>query len=199
MPSGYQPTHQALKSLFKILQRMFLGDCAPNKPEQKVLRYVIHRVHRDVPMHDAQRKGYMKSGATVVWFVVATVALFSLAVGCAAQQSANGGEGGGNARSESKDSVVKTIRVEETEYSLKPTQSTLQKPGMYVLEAVNTGETTHALEVEGEGIEEFSDKIQPGESTKLRVDLKVGTYGLTCPVDGHEDKGMETTITVKEG
>lgn len=199
MPSGYQPTHQALKSLFKILQRMFLGDCAPNKPEQKVLRYVIHRVHRDVPMHDAQRKGYMKSGATVVWFVVATVALFSLAVGCAAQQSANGGEGGGNARSESKDSVVKTIRVEETEYSLKPTQSTLQKPGMYVLEAVNTGETTHALEVEGEGIEEFSDKIQPGESTKLRVDLKAGTYGLTCPVDGHEDKGMETTITVKEG
>ena len=199
MPSGCQPTRQALKSLFKILQRMFLGDSAPNKPEQKVLRYVIHRVHRDVPMHDAQRKGYMKSGATVVWFVVATVALFSLAVGCAAQQSANGGEGGGNARSESKDSVVKTIRVEETEYSLKPTQSTLQKPGMYVLEAVNTGETTHALEVEGEGIEEFSDKIQPGESTKLRVDLKAGTYGLTCPVDGHEDKGMETTITVKEG
>ena len=199
MPSGYQSTRQALKSLFKILKRMFLGDCAPNKPEQNVLRYVIHRVNTDVPVQDAQRKGYMKSGATVVWFVAASVALFSLAVGCAAQQSANGGGGAGNSPSESKGSVVKTIRVEETEYSLKPTQSTLQKPGIYVLEAVNSGETTHALEVEGEGIEEFSDKIQPGESAKLRVNLKAGTYGLTCPVDGHEDKGMETTITVKEG
>ena len=196
MPSEYQPTSQALKSLFKILQRMFLGDSAPHKPQQNVLRYVIHRVNRDVPVHDAQRKGYMKSGATVVWFVAATVAL-SLAVGCAAQQSGNGS--GGNAPSESKGSVVKTIRVEETEYSLKPTQSTLEKPGIYVLEAVNSGKTTHALEVEGEGIEEFSDEIQPGERTKLRVDLKPGTYGLTCPVDGHEDKGMETTITVKEG
>jgi len=198
VPSGYQPTRQALKSLFKILQRMFLGDSAPYKPEQNVLCYVIHRVNRDVPVHDAQRKGYMKSQAIVVWFVAATVAL-SLAVGCSAAQGGNGGEGGANAPSESKGSVIKTIRVEETEYSLKPTQSTLEKPGIYVLEAVNSGESTHALEVEGEGIEEFSDEIQPGESTKLRVDLKAGTYGLTCPVDGHEDKGMETTIHVKEG
>ena len=199
MPSECQPTPQALKSLLKILKkRMFLGDSAPNKPEQNVLRYVIHRVKREVPVHDAQRKGYMKSRAIVVWFVAATVAL-SVPLGCSAAQSAHGGGGGGNSPPESKDSVVKTIRVEETEYSLKPTQSTLQKPGIYVLEAVNSGETTHALEVEGEGIEKFSDKIQPGESTKLRVDLKAGTYGLTCPVDGHEDKGMETTITVKEG
>ena len=199
MPSEYQPTPQALKSLLKILKkRMFLGDSAPNKPEQNVLRYVIHRVKREVPVHDAQRKGYMKSRAIVVWFVAATVAL-SVPLGCSAAQSANGGGGGANSPTESKDSVVKTIRVEETEYSLKPTQSTLQKPGIYVLEAVNSGETTHALEVEGEGIEKFSDKIQPGESTKLSVDLKAGTYGLTCPVDGHEDKGMETTITVKEG
>ena len=199
MPSEYQPTPQALKSLLKILKkRMFLGDSAPNKPEQNVLRYVIHRVKREVPVHDAQRKGYMKSRAIVVWFVAATVAL-SVPLGCSAAQSAHGGGGGANSPPESKDSVVKTIRVEETEYSLKPTQSTLQKPGIYVLEAVNSGETTHALEVEGEGIEKFSDKIQPGESTKLRVDLKAGTYGLTCPVDGHEDKGMETTITVKEG
>jgi len=199
VPSEYQPTPQALKSLLKILKkRMFLGDSAPNKPEQNVLRYVIHRVKREVPVHDAQRKGYMKSRAIVVWFVAATVAL-SVPLGCSAAQSAHGGGGGANSPTESKDSVVKTIRVEETEYSLKPTQSTLQKPGIYVLEAVNSGETTHALEVEGEGIEKFSDKIQPGESTKLRVDLKAGTYGLTCPVDGHEDKGMETTITVKEG
>jgi hypothetical protein len=58
----------------------------------------------------------MKSQAIVVWFVAATVAL-SLAVGCSAAQGGNGGGGGGNAPSESKGSVVKTIRVEETEYN----------------------------------------------------------------------------------
>ena len=195
MPSGYQPTRQALKSLLK---RMFLGDCAPNKPEEKVLPYVIHRMKRDVRPHDAQMKGCMKSRAIIVWFVAATIAL-SLAVGCSGAQGGNGNRGGGNAPSESEGSVVKTIRIEETEYSLKPTESTLDKPGIYVFEAVNSGDTTHALEVEGEGIEEFSEEIGPGESTKLRVDLKPGTYVLTCPVDGHEDKGMETTISVKEG
>ena len=195
MPSGYQPTRQALKSLLK---RMFLGDCAPNKPEGKVLPYVIHRMKRNVRPHDAQMKGFMKSRAIILWFVAATIAL-SLAVGCSGAQGGNGGGGGGNAPSESEGSVVKTIRIEETEYSLKPTESTLDKPGIYVFEAVNSGDTTHALEVEGEGIEEFSEEIGPGESTKLRVDLKPGTYVLTCPVDGHEDKGMETTISVKEG
>jgi uncharacterized cupredoxin-like copper-binding protein len=153
---------------------------------------------RDVRLHNAQRKGFMKSWAIVVWFVAATVAL-SLAVGCSGEQSGDSGGGGGNTPTESKDSVVKTLRIEETEYSLKPTESTLDKPGVYVFEAVNSGDTTHALEVEGEGIEEFSEEIGPGESTKLRVDLKPGTYVLTCPVDGHEDKGMETTISVKEG
>jgi hypothetical protein len=116
VPSGYQPTPPALKSLLKILKRMFSGDSAPNKPEQKVLHYVIHCMKRDVPVHDAQRKGYMKSGAIVVSFVAATVAL-SLTVGCSAAQSANGGGGAGNSPSESKGSVVKTIRVEETEYN----------------------------------------------------------------------------------
>jgi plastocyanin len=174
---------------------MFLGDCAPNKPEGKVLPYVIHRMKRNVRPHDAQMKGFMKSRAIVVWFVAATVAL-SLAFGCSGEQS---GGGGGNTPTESKDSVVKMLQIEETEYSLKPTESTLEKPGIYVFEAVNSGDTTHALEVEGEGIEEFSEEIGPGESTKLRVDLKPGTYVLTCPVDGHEDKGMETTISVKEG
>ena len=143
----------------------------------------------------AGRRSPMRSRTIVVWFVAATVVL-SLAFGCAGS-----GGGGGNAAPESgaKDSVVKTIRIEETEYTLKPAEISLDKPGMYVFEVVNSGTTTHALEVEGEGIEEFSKEIGPGHSTRLRLELKTGTYGLTCPVDGHEDKGMEGRLTVKEG
>jgi plastocyanin len=138
----------------------------------------------------------MRTQAIVVWFVAATVMVLSLVVGCAGS-----GGSGGNAAPESgtKDSMVKTIRIEETEYSLKPAEITLDKPGMYVFEVVNSGGTTHALEVEGEGIEEFSEEIEPGQSTQLKLELKAGTYGLTCPVDHHEEKGMEGKLIVKEG
>jgi plastocyanin len=137
----------------------------------------------------------MSSRTIVVWCVAATVVLLSLAVGCAG----SGGGGAANAPSGAKGSVLKTIRIEETEYSLKPAAITLEKPGLYVLEVVNSGGTTHALEVEGEGLEKFSKKIGPGQSTQLRLEFKVGTYELTCPVDHHEEKGMEGKIVVKEG
>ena len=131
----------------------------------------------------------------VAWFVAAMVAL-SVAVGCA-----GGGNGGaeGNTPSGAKDSVLKTIRIEEMEYSLKPADITLEKPGIYVFKVVNAGSTTHALEVEGEGLQKYSNEIEPGRSTQLRLDLKAGTYELTCPVDHHEEKGMVGKVIVREG
>ena len=137
---------------------------------------------------------------SVVLLAAAAAVVLSLAVGCAG----GGGEGGANANAPSgggaKGSVLKTIRIQETEYSLKPAEITLKKPGLYVLKVVNSGSITHALEVDGEGLEEFSKKIEPGQSTQLRLDLrKAGTYELTDPVDHHEEKGMEGKIIVKEG
>jgi uncharacterized cupredoxin-like copper-binding protein len=139
---------------------------------------------------------------SVVALAAAAAVALSLAVGCAGGGGGGGGEGGANAQSgaEAKGSVLKTVRIQETEYSLKPADTTLKKPGLYVLEVVNSGSTTHALEVDGEGLEEFSKKIGPGQSTQLRLDLrKAGTYELTCPVDHHEEKGMEGKVMVKEG
>ena len=133
--------------------------------------------------------------SVVLWAAAAAVVL-SLAIGC----TGGGGQGGANAPSGAKGSVPKTVRVQETEYSLKPAKIILTKPGLYALKVVNSGGTTHALEVDGEGLEEFSEKIGPGQSTRLRLDLrKAGTYELTCPVDHHEEKGMEGKIVVKEG
>jgi plastocyanin len=117
-------------------------------------------------------------------------------VGCGSQ---SGGGGEDNAPSGAKDSVLKTIRIEETEFRLKPAEITLDKPGTYVFEAVNSGGTVHALEVEGWGIEEETEEIQPGQSAELKVELKAGTYELYCPLGGHKEEGMEGTLTVKEG
>ena len=141
----------------------------------------------------------MRSWAVLLLFVSVMVAL-SLPIGCAGRGGGEGGNGGGDeAPSRAKDSVVKTIQIEETEFRLEPAEITLDKPGTYVFEAVNSGDTVHALEVEGEGIEEETEEIQPGQSAELKVELEAGTYELYCPVGGHKEEGMEGTLTVKEG
>jgi uncharacterized cupredoxin-like copper-binding protein len=130
--------------------------------------------------------------------IIAVVLIMVGVVGCGA-----GGGGGGaedaQAPSGTKESVVKTIRVKETEFVLKPAEITLEKPGTYLFKAVNSGGTVHALEVEGQGIEEETEEIQPGQSAELKVKLEAGTYELYCPVDGHKEEGMEGKVIVKEG
>ena len=93
---------------------------------------------------------------------------------------------------------IATIEVQETEFSLAPSEMTLHPPGTYVFRAVNSGTVEHALEIEGEGIEEETEEIAPGESTELEVNLDPGTYKLYCPVGNHEERGMTGTLTVQE-
>ena len=112
---------------------------------------------------------------------------------------AGGGDGAKAPSGAKREAVVKTIQVKETEFKLQPAEITLDKPGTYVFRAVNSGDTDHALEVEGEGIEEETEEIEPGQSAELRVTLKAGSYELYCPVDGHAEQGMEGKLTVKEG
>jgi plastocyanin len=54
----------------------------------------------------------------------------------------------------------------------------------------------HAVEVEGNGIEESSEQITGGE-TELTVDLEAGEYTFYCPVGQHRQNGMEGTLTVE--
>lgn len=90
------------------------------------------------------------------------------------------------------------IGVTETEYSLYPEEVILDIPGTYVFRTVNNGSTTHALKIEGQGIEEATENLAPDESSELVVDLEPGTYEFYCPVGDHRDLGMEGTITVRE-
>jgi plastocyanin len=130
--------------------------------------------------------------------IIGVVLILVGVVGCGASGGGDGAEDG-KAPSDAKDSVVKTIQVKETEFTLNPSEITLDKPGTYVFKAVNPGNTAHALEVEGQGIEEETEEIQPGQDAELKVKLAAGTYELYCPVDGHKEEGMEGKVIVKEG
>jgi uncharacterized cupredoxin-like copper-binding protein len=133
--------------------------------------------------------------------IIGVVLILVGVVGCGAGGGSAGGGGAEDAQAPSgaKESVVKTIRVKEVEFALKPAEITLEKPGTYLFKAVNSGGTVHALEVEGQGIEEETEEIQPGQSAELKVKLEAGTYELYCPVDGHKEEGMEGKVIVKEG
>ena len=92
--------------------------------------------------------------------------------------------------------VVGSVELTATEYKFNPSMVELAKSGEMTFTLVNDGQVTHALEIEGQGIEEESDEIDGGATTTLTVDLKPGEYEFYCPVDGHREQGMEGTLTV---
>jgi plastocyanin len=68
--------------------------------------------------------------------------------------------------------------------------------GSVTIKLVNESDIPHAVEVEGNGVEEESDTIT-GSETELTVDLEPGEYTYYCPVDDHRAQGMEGTLTVE--
>jgi plastocyanin len=91
-----------------------------------------------------------------------------------------------------------TVDVTATDFHFGPPALTAEA-GTVTFKLTNNGQTSHALEIEGNGIEESSDTISPGDSTELTVDLEEGEYEIYCPVDSHKDMGMVGTLTVGSG
>ena len=137
---------------------------------------------------------------TLLGAVVVVVA--ALSGGCGGYGGGSKSNAGSTAAStgssaSSGGAVIKTVTVHETEYKLNPNTISLAKPGTYAFNAVNDGTTAHALEVEGNGVEQKISEIDPGKSSTLKVTLpKKGTYEIYCPVDGHKALGMKGTGTV---
>ena len=74
------------------------------------------------------------------------------------------------------------------------------KAGAITLEMSNPSgnQLPHAVEIEGNGVEEETATIQPGDdATSVTVDLKAGTYTFYCPVGEHAAAGMKGTLTVQ--
>jgi plastocyanin len=70
------------------------------------------------------------------------------------------------------------------------------KAGKVTIAFDNPAQVPHAVEVEGNGVEESSETITDG-STKLTVDLEAGEFRFYCPVGNHEQAGMVGTLTVR--
>jgi len=125
--------------------------------------------------------------------LLVAVALGALAAGCGGGSYASHG-------SQTSGPVVKTIGVSETEFALDPSSIRIDEPGTYVLTATNDGTVTHALELEGQGVEAKTGEIAPGSSADLRVSIvKSGSYVLYCPIGNHRGEGMEARVVLGSG
>jgi uncharacterized cupredoxin-like copper-binding protein len=69
------------------------------------------------------------------------------------------------------------------------------KAGKVKIVMDNPSSVPHAVEVEGNGVEEETKTLTDG-TADVTVDLKPGKYEFYCPVDGHKEAGMKGTLTV---
>lgn len=89
-----------------------------------------------------------------------------------------------------------TINVSLKEYRIEMPAELAA--GQVTFAIKNDGKEEHSLEIAGDGTDAVLPKnLKPGEATTLVVTLKAGEYKVSCPVDGHDELGMERDIEVK--
>jgi uncharacterized cupredoxin-like copper-binding protein len=84
--------------------------------------------------------------------------------------------------------------------ALSFTQTSLSaKAGKVTLQMTNPSSSgiEHGIAVEGNGVDQDGQIVQPGATSTLSVNLKPGKYEFYCPFDSHKQQGMTGTLTVK--
>ena len=117
-----------------------------------------------------------------------------LAVLALAACGGNDDEGSTTAAAPAASGATQTVSL--VDYALEPKTIRIDKPGTYTFEAMNNGQTEHALEIEGNGVEEETETLAPGAKGTITVELKMGEYEMYCPIDSHRDRGMDGSIDV---
>ena len=96
-------------------------------------------------------------------------------------------------------SAGEPVQITAKDFELDPADVRVEASGETTFTLTNEGESEHALEVEGNGVEEETETIAPGDTASVTVDLEPGEYELYCPVDDHRSRGMEATLVVGGG
>jgi uncharacterized cupredoxin-like copper-binding protein len=117
------------------------------------------------------------------------------AAGCGGDDSSSGGSSGGTGTSSSGGGGQTLTVTADPGGALSWDKTSLDaKAGKVTLQIDNQSSTPHAIEVEGNGVEEET-KTVTGGNADVTVDLKPGKYESYCPVPGHK-KTMHGTLTV---
>ncbi len=124
-------------------------------------------------------------------------ALALVLAGCGSSNKNAGSNSSGAASTPSGGGGQQLALAAPADGSIKFDKTTLHaKAGTVTINFDNPSSTAHAVEIEGNGVEEASDTIT-NSKTSVTADLKPGTYEFYCPVGSHRSQGMEGKLTVK--
>jgi plastocyanin len=137
----------------------------------------------------------------ITWLIALVLAAGVLtAAGCGGDDDSGGSGSGGGTGTESSSGgggggETLTVTADPGgEISWDKTKLNA-KAGKVTLKIVNESEIPHAIEVEGNGVEEETKTITGGNAD-VTVDLKPGKYEYYCPVGDHRQT-MKGTLTVQ--
>jgi plastocyanin len=150
----------------------------------------------------------MRSRVPFNLLAVLTVALTSLALAaCGSDDNEDSGSAGSSSSTGSADKAPASVGEKLTLDALEkgPGRLAFSKKAL----TAESGEVTivmtnpagnqapHAIEIEGDGVEEAGETVGAGGTSTVTADLEPGKYEFYCPVGDHKEQGMEGTLTVR--
>ena len=69
--------------------------------------------------------------------------------------------------------------------------------GTVTLAMANPSQIPHNVSLEGDGVDEEGDTVGEGETSTVSAEVEAGEYTFYCSVPGHQEGGMEGTLTVE--
>ncbi|HEX7292711.1 MAG TPA: plastocyanin/azurin family copper-binding protein [Conexibacter sp.] len=117
--------------------------------------------------------------------------------GAAAAQTTDAGGGDASGSAGGASTTLAVSAQESSGLSFSRSDLTARSGSVTVtLDNPSGNSLPHAIEIEGNGVEEETETIQPGGRSSVTVDLRPGRYEFYCPVGNHRQQGMEGTLTV---
>jgi uncharacterized cupredoxin-like copper-binding protein len=152
----------------------------------------------------------MSTSRLALAVTTSAVALVITVAGCGSSSSSSstssGGGGGGGGGSASSGGGGASGGGQTLKLTANPsgalsfnTSSLSATAGKVTLQMSNPSSTgtMHGIAVEGNGVDQDGQIVNPGSTSTLTVDLKPGKYEFYCPFDGHKQAGMEGTLKVQ--
>lgn len=90
-----------------------------------------------------------------------------------------------------------TVKITAKEFSYTFDNPTANA-GTITFVIQNAGVMDHDFAIQGNGVEQKTPLIKPGQSATFKVTLSPGAYAYKCTVPGHDILGMKGTFTVNE-
>ena len=93
--------------------------------------------------------------------------------------------------------AVVQLTAREWQYDPKEVTSS---PGDLVFEVTNRGQIEHNFVIEDQARQKRAEipDIEPGQTFRVAVHLRPGTYTIYCSLPGHREAGMIATLRLRE-